>query len=135
MTDGYQVHVRDTRLSAPPSEEEVLTLFFPSQTVTARQLVRERVFQEVQAYNERQPAVFRGLVAPTGAERLLNGFRLPVRRHIDAQQQFDLACQAFYQNGFILLVDDRQVEELDEMITLQHDTSVVFLKLTPLVGG
>jgi hypothetical protein len=34
-----------------------------------------------------------------------------------------------------MLVDDRQVESLDEEITLQPNTRVSFLRLTPLVGG
>ena len=34
-----------------------------------------------------------------------------------------------------MLVDDRQVDELDEEITVSGDTSVAFVKLVPLVGG
>jgi hypothetical protein len=34
-----------------------------------------------------------------------------------------------------LLVDDRQVEELEEVIEIRPDTTVTFLKLVPLVGG
>jgi hypothetical protein len=46
-----------------------------------------------------------------------------------------LAKRAFYTNGFILLVDDRQVDELDDEIVIRPDTTVTFLKLVPLVGG
>jgi hypothetical protein len=34
-----------------------------------------------------------------------------------------------------LLVDDRQVDELEEEIEIRPDTTVTFLKLVPLVGG
>jgi hypothetical protein len=34
-----------------------------------------------------------------------------------------------------MLVDDRQVEDLDEEIELRVSTEVSFVKLIPLVGG
>jgi hypothetical protein len=34
-----------------------------------------------------------------------------------------------------MLVDDRQIGDLDEPIVLTPDSEVVFLRLTPLVGG
>lgn len=135
MTDQISVVVRDSMLYDPVSDEQLMTLFFPKRIITARELIRERVFQEVQAYNQKMTDVFRGLVAPTDAERVLNGFRLRTTRSIDPEKQCKLAMQAFEQNGFILLVDDQQVSELDQQIELKTSTSVVFLKLTPLVGG
>lgn len=135
MSEQIAVSVRDTVLYEPISDEQILTLFFPKRVITARELIRERVLQEVQAYNQRLPDIFRGLVAPSEAERVLNGFRLPKQRAIDGEKQCQLALQAFEQNTFILLVDDRQVAELDQTIELHANTSVTFLKLTPLVGG
>ena len=134
MSD-IQVVVRDSLLYDTQSEEPLLTLFFPKRTITARELVRERVYREVQAYNERLSGIFQGLVTPSDAERVLNGYRVPAKRAIDAEVQCRLAEAAFDQNGFILLVDDRQVGELDDEIEIHPGTSVVFLKLTPLVGG
>ncbi len=135
MSEQFAVTVRDTILYEPISDEQILTLFFPRRMVTARELIRERVLQEVQAYNQKLPDIFRGLVAPSEAERVLNGFRLPKQRAIDGEKQCQLALQAFGQNGFILLVDDQQVAELDQTIELRANTSVTFLKLTPVVGG
>ncbi len=135
MTDQISVTVRDSVLYGGLSDEQLMTLFFPKRTITARELIRERVRQEVQEYNQKTPEVFHGLVAPTDAERALNGFRMPKKREIDAEKQCEIALQAFQQNGFILMVDDRQVYELEQKIELSGGTSVVFLKLTPLVGG
>jgi hypothetical protein len=135
MTDQIALTVRDSVLYEQISDEQLLTLFFPKQRITARELVLKRVRQEVQTYNDSLPEVFRGLVAPLDAERVLNGFRMPRKRTIDAEAQCQQACAAFEQNGFILLVDERQVESLDEPIEIRDNTSVVFLKLTPLVGG
>jgi hypothetical protein len=100
-----------------------------------RELIRRRVYQEVAEHNAAQPEVFRGLVQPTGTELTLNGYRLRRPRRIDAEQQYELAVRAFSRNGFVVLVDDRQVEELDEVVELHRDTEVTFLKLVALVGG
>jgi hypothetical protein len=93
------------------------------------------VYEEVRAYNLRQPEYFRGLVQPTDAERTLNGFKVPQRCRLDPEKQFERAIELFYRNGFLILVDDRQVIELEEEIQLHPDTTVTFLKLIPLVGG
>ena len=126
--------------SATGSVTNELTLDVLSESITVRELIRSRVYQEVQDYNlrQRQPgggATFRGLVTPTDAERSLNGVRLRTPREIDWKEQFDKACDAFTRNGFFILIDDRQADSLDETITLRHDTKVGFVKLVPLVGG
>lgn len=110
-------------------------LEFTEERLSARELIRRRVFQEVAEYNARQPGVFNGLVQPTDAERTLNGYRLRTPRRLDPERQCELALDAFGRNGFLLLVADRQVEELDDEVELPAGTEVVFLKLVPLVGG
>ncbi len=117
--------------------EKTLTrvLDFLTERITARELIRERVYQEVREYNATQPEYYRGLVQPTDAEASLNGYRVRRRRRIDWEQQYERALEAFARNGFFVLVDDRQVEELDEAIDLRPGTQVSFIKLVPLVGG
>ncbi|MEN3612451.1 hypothetical protein AAH979_23220 [Plantactinospora sp. ZYX-F-223] len=100
-----------------------------------REVIRRRVFQEVAEHNAQGGDVFRGLVQPTGTERTLNGFKLRQPRRIDPQEQADRALEAFSRNGFIVLVDDRQVDELDAVVELTRGTRITFLKLVPLVGG
>lgn len=124
-----------------------LTLDVLDETVTVRELIRSRVYQEVDDYNRKlrqtntDPVAYNGLVKPTDLDAVLNSSkaaRSPSRarqREIDFKQQFDVACRAFEQNGFFILIDDKQAERLDEMFTLRHDTTVSFVKLTPLVGG
>ncbi|EKX62397.1 hypothetical protein Sipo8835_42965 [Streptomyces ipomoeae] len=104
--------------------------------VTVGELIRRRVFQEVAEFNARtRPEVFQGLVQPEDTERVLNGYALRTPRRIDPEKQTDLALRAFAGNGFLVLVGDRQVTELDEVIDLALGTEVTFLKLVPLVGG
>ena len=110
-------------------------LEFLTECVTARELIRSRVYQEVTEYNARTPGYFRGLVQPNEAERVLNGYRIREGRKIDWEAQFDQAVQAFQRNGFILLADDRQLTDLDEEVVLKPGSQVTFLRLVPLVGG
>ena len=117
------------------TKTEVLTLESLEARVSLRELIRMRVYQEVQDYNRTQTEVFRGLVQPTDAERALNGFKMKTRRKIDWNDQFNTAVASFEANGFLVLVDDRQVEKLDEQVILGIDTQVSFVKLVPLVGG
>jgi hypothetical protein len=100
-----------------------------------RELIRSRVYQEVAAYNSQQTEYFRGLVQPSEAEQTINGYKLRKGRQIDGEAQFAKALQAFQRNGFLLLVDDRQFDDLDEIIELQPETEISFLKLIHLVGG
>ena len=112
-----------------------LTLDFLTETTTVREIIRSRVYEEVHHYNVRSNDVFRGLVQPTDAEVTLNDFRLRKQRQIDWEAQYERALEAFVTNGFLLLIDDRQVDDLDEVIELRQDMAVHFLRLVPLVGG
>lgn len=114
---------------------EAITLEFLTEHVTVRELIRERVYQEVEDYNSEQGSHFRGLVQPTDAERAASGFRMKQGREIDWKPQFENACAAFDANHILVIVDDRQTTSLDEMITVSPRTEVSFLKLVPLVGG
>ena len=103
--------------------------------LTAREILRRRVFEEVSRFNASRKEIFEGLVQPTDAERALNGYKLRVPRKLDWHEQFEQAVKAFDKRTFLLLVGDRQVEKLDEELMLSPETEVTFLKLVPLVGG
>ena len=128
--------IRDeTTFNLGGDEDRGFTLDVLEEHITVRELIRARVYREVRDYNLDQPEYSHGLVQPSDAERSLNGFKMRSRRRIDPERQFELAKRAFYTNGFILLVDDRQVDELEDEIEIGPDTTVTFLKLVPLVGG
>ncbi|MEU5398762.1 hypothetical protein ABZ348_05615 [Streptomyces sp. NPDC005963] len=52
-----------------------------------------------------------------------------------ADAAYERALEAFGRNGFLVLVGERQITELDEVVRLAETTEVTFLKLVPLVGG
>ncbi|MDG3002214.1 hypothetical protein [Paludisphaera mucosa] len=110
------------------------SLEFLDETISVRDLIRERVYQEVQDYNVKQQAVgpYRGLVQPEGLEQALAG-RKP--RLIDWKKQYDKAVEAFETSRVLVLIDDKQAESLDQSFTIGTNTAVTFLRLTLLVGG
>lgn len=71
------------------------------------ELIRRRVFLEV---------------AESGAD-------------VDPEARTRDTLDAFRRNGFVVLVDDRQVTALDEQVHLHAGSRITFLKLVPLVGG
>lgn len=117
------------------STSSVFILDLLTERITVRDLIRSRVYQEVKDYNTRQPEYFRGLVQPTEAEQSLNGYKLKKPRQLNWESQLAKAIAAFEGNGFLILVDDEQVTELDEDIVITPETTITFLKLVPLVGG
>ena len=99
------------------------SLSFPQPIVTVRELITQYIVS-----GEGAPL----LVQPTEKEIALNddkGMRLNSEKHITR------ALTAFCTNGFVLLVDDRQVDDLDDEVELNEASVVTFLRLTPLVGG
>ena len=128
------LQIRDESTSG--QKTDALSLDFLTERITVRELIRERVYQEVKDHNvKRNQTVFRGLVQPHDTERALNGFKLREPRQLDWKKQLDVALESFQRSGFIILIDDRQVESVDEEFTIRPDTTVSFLKLVPLVGG
>src|SRR5258708_16988099 len=129
-----QVCVRDETPSGQSLYE--LSLEFLSESITVRQLLRERVHHEVREFNRQQDnLVFHGLVQPEGAERTLNGTKLKAHRPLDWEAQFALAVEGFATNAYFVIIDDRQAGTLDETFAVWPPTTVRFLKLNPLAGG
>lgn len=90
-----------------------------------RELIRRRIFQEVAESAARGSAAEEHRLVRPAAD----GGR------VDPDAQTALALGAFERNGFLVLVGDRQITELDEEIDLPLGTEVTFLKLVALVGG
>jgi hypothetical protein len=112
-----------------------IVIEFPTEKITVRELIRNRVYQEVHEYNEKEPEYFRGLVAPSDAENTLNGYKLKKNRKIDWRVQYRAVIEGFEKQRYVLLIDDHQVESLREEVLLSPQTKISFLKLVPLVGG
>src|SRR5215472_550413 len=109
-----------TILDETPSGERFGTrkLEIAAGTVTLRMLIERRIREEVEEFNRKQPDVFSGFIQPTETEKVLNGYRLKTKRQLSWENQYEKALEAFANNGFFVIVDGHQVEELDEVIPL-----------------
>ena len=54
---------------------------------------------------------------------------------VDYEQELMRALAAFGENRYFVLIDDRQIEDLDEPVSLRDAAIVTFVRLIPIVGG
>lgn len=88
---------------------------------------------------ERSAAERAGVEAATEVSRyyLLSGTPdRPVELEVpDIDAAISHACRAFDSNRYVVLIGGTQVDDLDQVVEVPPDTSVTFLRLTPLKGG
>lgn len=128
-----QILIQDEQLNGTITNQ--FELSFDSEITTTRAIIELRVKQEVERYNEKKNSAFNGLVQPKLQEIILNARTPKQQPKVDAEQQIYIALDAFQKNGYFILVNNQQLEDLDELITLTPQTTISFIKLTPLVGG
>jgi len=110
-------------------------LVLDGERITLRQVITQRVRDEAARFNRRRKTLFQGLVQPNDAEHVQDGYRLPKWRKLDPELQSHRALSAFLANRFFVLVDDRQVADLDQVLVVRPGTRIAFIKMVPLVGG
>jgi len=108
---------------------------FDGELVSVEQIIKARIYADVDAYNRRLPEVYQGLVQPTETEKTLNGWKMKERRKVDPEKQVRVALEAFHSNGYFVLIDHIQAEKVDQMVVINAQTEISFIRLTPLVGG
>lgn len=128
-----KILIRDESLTGKIAHEFHLEL--ESSTITVRELIRSRVIEEVKVFNSNRSMPYMGLMQLRAEELLLNPNRSTWLKQKNADREAELALKAFDNNGFLLLINNKQYSDPDETITLQPDTTVSFVKLMPLVGG
>jgi hypothetical protein len=117
-----------------------------SERISAREILRQRVEAEVEEVNRRKQAHVDGHaktrsflidIDAESAEAKLNmpilGKRKP--KLFDVEEETKRAVAAFEKRQFIMLFDDRQVDDIDAWVSVTPESEVVFLYLTPLKGG
>lgn len=115
---------------------DTIELVVSSEILTVKEIIAARVAAEIDAYNKKLPEYFKGFVQPTEAEKTLNGFKLKDKKKtIDVEKQVFVALDAFQKNGYFVLIDNNQAESLQQQVLVRENTSISFIKLTPLVGG
>lgn len=76
------------------------------------------------------PTTLRELIRHRVREEVLRSGAGP-----DWWAQAEVALESFQRNGFFVFVDDRQVLDLDEELTLAETSEVSFVRLVALAGG
>ena len=126
-------------------EKHSFNLHLASERITARELISRRVAEEVILVNERQNEAWReqertrSFIVRFDAspvEAALNKKKQrPKPVQLDLDEEIQSAIEAFESNRFALLFDDRQIGDLDEEVAITPTSEIVFLRLSPLVGG
>ena len=100
--------------------------------VTVRQILRCRVREEAARHNIAPRSPYRGLVPPAAVRVATepDSMRQPPR--LRADEQMAAAEEAFTHDRFVILVDDRRVESLDEVVDLRTDPYVAFIRDLPV---
>ena len=116
-------------------------LDLPEQSSTLAELLTQIVAAEVSAFQLRQAdrrmtkvlglvdieaGVAIGKVSSGGSE---------LDQVVDLQGAVETALQAFEDGFYLVFIDDRQQEDLKATVALTSSSELLFLRLTPLVGG
>ncbi len=114
-----------------------ISLQFQEEYISVKDLIEARIRQEIAHYEAKVDAAYLpSLVQPSKLESRLNAKgKNKKRAYIDPEKQLYVALEAFQRNGFFILIDDEQAEDLDQRFLVDDSTQVSFIKLTPLVGG
>lgn len=141
---GATLRLRDEYFDSPPDFDcEVPSHELVSERISAREIICQRVRAEVEAQNaqlfdeSQRTRSFIIDIKPDSPEGRLNKAIKPRARQLlqKADAEIEDALAAFGQQRIVMLFDDRQIEDLDEELTVLANSEVVFLYLTPLRGG
>jgi hypothetical protein len=132
--------VIDTHLGSGTQRRNVgLDLRLASERVSAREIIRSRVAAEVEEIKLRkQRSGHSYIIARAASERELNVIGADGRGEaasVDVEAEIAKAVAAFSRRRFIMLLDEREIDDLDQMVGVRPDSEVVFLHLMPLKGG
>jgi hypothetical protein len=113
----------------------------PNQHLTLGELLTQVVQAEISAFRDRQSqqrltkvlglveievGVAQGKITSGGSE---------LDQTVDEQQAIDNALQSFQDGFYLVFIDDQQQEDLADLVDLKANSELLFLRLTPLVGG
>ncbi|GIX46891.1 MAG: hypothetical protein KatS3mg131_1102 [Candidatus Tectimicrobiota bacterium] len=124
-----------TRLFGLPGGQQQwqTQVVLPAPTVTVRELIACKIRQEVADYAAgRRPALSGEYLPP---EALLRAVAAGGYRPGAVEEEVARAQDAFARRAFMVVVDERRVDDADARLTLSPASRVEFIKILPLVGG
>jgi hypothetical protein len=106
-------------------------LALPAARLAVRELIAHKVRQEVEeCLTQRRPGLSGEYLSP---EELLGAGSSATPGPVG--DEIIRAQQAFAARAYMIVVDNRRVWDLEDMLTLGPTTQVEFIKILPLVGG
>ena len=111
------------------------------QPLTLAELLTQIVIAEIQAFRDRQSerrlTKVLGLVEIEAGAALgkISSGGIELAQVVDVQGAVENALQAFNDGFYLVFIDDEQQEDLTAVVDLTADSELLFLRLTPLVGG
>jgi hypothetical protein len=127
--------VPDWQVPWPPEEHDA------GEPLTLRQLITRIVFQEVEAFKNRQEAkrfvrilTEQEIAVGLTKGRVDAGGRDP-HQTVVPDEAVATAVQAFEDGLYLVILDGEEQRELDRQIFLQADSHVVFIRMVMLAGG
>lgn len=133
---AFSITFKDETLTGKLIQE--LSVPVVSETMVLREIIMLRVEEEIRRREDEKHQRFMALAFEMDEkERLLNGVREKRKpgEMPDPEAHGYRALKAFQQNAFFVLVDDVQVDDLEAPVVVRDNTTVTFVKTTPLVGG
>jgi hypothetical protein len=110
-------------------------------SLTLEELLTQIVRSEIRAFQARQAdrrlTKVLGLVdieAEVAAGKISSGGS-DLEQVVDEQGAIENALQAFKDGFYLVFIDDEQQEDLTAIVELTANSELLFLRLTPLVGG
>ena len=113
----------------------------PDRSLMLAELLTEIVRAEIRAFGDRQAE--RRLTKVLGLVDIEAGVALgkiasggsELEQVVDVQGAVENALQAFKDGLYLVFIDDEQQEDLTAIVDLTANSELLFLRLTPLVGG
>jgi hypothetical protein len=106
--------------------EELLTQIVRSEVAAFGERQAERRMTKVLGLVDIEAGVAVGKVSSGGSE---------IEQVVDVQGAIENALQAFKDGFYLVFIDDKQQENLKAPVALTANSELLFLRLTPLVGG
>ncbi len=131
MKEMLKIHDEDAR----GNRFHTIRIINDQDELTVKEIIKRRIENEICKFNLQRPICFFSLVQPEDSEITLRGFRLREHRAIDWQTQFKVAIDAFEKKHFIVNANGKDLQSLDDVISIDQDTDVVMIKFMEIVGG
>lgn len=133
--------ILESRILGRKKAFEPVQLTLSRETLTLQDLIEEVVKEQVEAFNTRQQdgQLFK-LLTPESLQKGLEVGKitsggLEQQQHMDVRAAQDIAITAFKDGLYYVFLGENQLEDLCETLTLDEHARVMFVRLTPLVGG